>query len=208
MVNSRTLVKGHIRPVDINKVWFVDRLAARKISQRKLAGLMDMDASAVSLMLNGKRKMSAQEAGEVARLLGVTVEEVLRHAGIHVPVNVEKSVPVVGYVGSRMEIHHGRAKGPQTAEAPPGCGKGCHALRVQAPGFMEGWLAFYFPTEGVSLEAVGRLCVLKSVDDETGYLKLVGRGYEAGYHVVTSMRGGEPLHVRLESAAPVVWLKQ
>jgi hypothetical protein len=201
------MLKGSFPPA-VNKPWFVDRLAARHISQRKLAVMMDMDASAVSLMLNGKRKMSAQEASEVARLLGVTVEEVLRHAGIAVPVNTEKSVPVVGFVGSRMEIHFGRAKGPQTAVAPPDCAKGCHALRVQTPGFMEGWLAFYFPTEGVSLEAVGRLCVVRPVDEDTSYLKLVGRGYEAGYHVLTSMRGGEPLHVRLESAAPVVWLKQ
>jgi DNA-binding transcriptional regulator YdaS (Cro superfamily) len=192
----------------VNRVWFVDRLASRNISQRKLAGLMDMDASAVSLMLSGKRKMSAQEAGDVARLLGVTVDEVLRHAGIAVPVNVEKSVPVVGYVDDRMEVRFGRAKGPQTSVAPPDCGKGCQALRVQAAGMMEGWLVFYFPTEGVSLEAVGRLCVVKVVGEDAQRLKLVARGYEAGYHVLSSLRGGEPLHVRLESAAPVVWLKQ
>lgn len=201
-------MKGRSASADINTVWFVDRLAVRKISQRKLASLMDMDASAVSLMLNGKRKMSAQEAGEVARLLGVTVEEVMRHAGIAVPVDTEKSVPVVGYVGDRMEVRFGRPKGPQTAVAPPECSKGCQALRVHAHGFMEGWLVFYFPTGGVSLEAVGRLCVVQPVDEGVSYLKMVGRGYDAGWHLLSGPGGGEPQHVRLESAAPVVWMKQ
>jgi hypothetical protein len=192
----------------VDKAWFADRLAMRKISQRKLAGMMDMDASAMSLMLSGKRKMSAQEAGEVAKLLGVSVEEVMRHAGIAVAVNVEKSVPVVGYVNDRMEVRMGRPKGPLTAAMPPECGKGCQALRIQTGAFFDGWLVFYQPNEGISLEAVGRLCIVRAVDEERGQLKFVSRGYEPGWHVLTSLRGGEPVHARLESAAPVAWLRQ
>ena len=194
--------------VRVDKAWFADRLAMRKISQRKLAGMMDMDASAMSLMLSGKRKMSAAEAGDVAKLLGVSVEEVMRHAGIAIAVNVEKSVPVVGYVNERMEVRMGRAKGPLTAAAPPDCGKGCQALRMQTGAWMDGWLVFYQPNAGVSLEAVGRLCVVRVVDEDRPLLKLVGRGYEPGWHVLSSLRGGEPRHARLESAAPIAWLRQ
>ena len=42
---------------------------------------MNLDPAAVSLMLRGKRKMSASEAGEIAKLLGVAVDEVLMRAG-------------------------------------------------------------------------------------------------------------------------------
>lgn len=213
MSNRRTADAGTSRiPPKItgvvNKAWFIRLLDERQISQRALARSMDMDASAVNLMLNGKRRMSAAEAGEVARLLGVAIEEVLRHAGVDVPVNVEKSVPVVGWVNDQMEARYGRPKGPQTAVAPPDCPKGCQALRVQARGFMDGWLVFFFPTEGISLEAVGRLCLAQAADSDTKRLAIVGRGYEAGYHTLTSPRGGEPHHVRLRSASPVLWMRQ
>lgn len=62
--------------------WFQTRLADRKLSQRSLAKVLGLDPAAVSLMLRGKRKMTAEEAVEVSRVLGVDVEEVLRHAGI------------------------------------------------------------------------------------------------------------------------------
>lgn len=191
----------------INKRWFDGQLAAREISQRKLAKMMDMDPSALSLMLSGKRKMTAAEASDVARLLGVSVEEVLRHAGIGVPSNMEKSVPVVGYIGERGLVRLGRVKGPQTAIAPPEC-KGCHALRVQNAGIMEGWLLFYRPADGVSLESVGRLCIVQLVEDDHQYALFVARGYEAGYYVLSDGQSGETQHVRLEKSAPVLWMKQ
>lgn len=68
--------------VSVDTRWFQNRLADRRISQRKLATVLNLDPSAVSLMLRGKRQMSAAEAAEVSRVLDVDVEEVLRHAGI------------------------------------------------------------------------------------------------------------------------------
>ena len=161
-------------------------------------------------MLSGKRKMSAAEASDVARLLGVPVDEVMRHAGIAVPANTERSVPVTGWVDDRGHVHFGRARGPQTAVAPPDVGSGCQALRVQGAGAMEGWLVFYRPSDGVSLEAAGRLCVVRAVGEAVAYLKRVERGYESGWHVLhgLGLRGGEPQHVQLESAAPILWMKQ
>lgn len=61
--------------------WFVERLADCRMSQRGLARLMNLDPSAVSLMLRGKRRMTASEAAEIARFLGVPPEEVLLRAG-------------------------------------------------------------------------------------------------------------------------------
>lgn len=65
--------------IDTN--WFRSRLADRRLSQRQLAKLLDLDPAAVSLMLRGKRKMSAAEASEIAVQLGVSVQEVLVRAG-------------------------------------------------------------------------------------------------------------------------------
>lgn len=65
----------------VDRRWFQDRLADKRLSQRKLARHLHIDPAAVSLMLRGKRKMTAAEAAEVARLLGVSVDEVVLRAG-------------------------------------------------------------------------------------------------------------------------------
>lgn len=62
--------------------WFQNRLADQRLSQRKLAGMMGIDPSAVTLMFKGKRAMSAAEAATIARVIGVGVDEVLSRAGI------------------------------------------------------------------------------------------------------------------------------
>jgi len=64
--------------------WFQDRLADKRLSQRQLAARMNLDPAAVSLMLRGRRKMSAAEAAEIARYLGVEVDDVLHHAGVQI----------------------------------------------------------------------------------------------------------------------------
>lgn len=62
--------------------WFQTRLADARLSQRKLARHLGVDPAAVSLMFRGKRKISAAEAGDIARFLGVSVTEVLLRAGV------------------------------------------------------------------------------------------------------------------------------
>lgn len=67
---------------DVDIGWFQGQLADRGLSQRKLAAYMGLDPGAVSLMLHGKRRMSADEVAAIARLLGVDPAEVLMHAGV------------------------------------------------------------------------------------------------------------------------------
>lgn len=69
----------------IDTRWFQDRLADKRLSQRKLASMMNLDPAAVSLMIRGKRKMSAAEAAEIAKFLGVEASEVLVKAGADAP---------------------------------------------------------------------------------------------------------------------------
>lgn len=66
----------------VNTRWFQNGLADVRVSQRKLAKMMGVDPSAVTLMLKGRRAMSASEAALIAKVLGVSVDDVLREAGI------------------------------------------------------------------------------------------------------------------------------
>ena len=65
----------------VDTKWFQGKLLDKGISQRKLAARLGLDPAAVSLMFRGRRKMTVVEAKEIARALGVAVQEVLAHFG-------------------------------------------------------------------------------------------------------------------------------
>ena len=67
---------------DIDRQWFLNRLQSKQRSARGLARHLEVDASAVSRMLSGKRKMKMNEANAIADFLSAPVEEVLKHAGV------------------------------------------------------------------------------------------------------------------------------
>ncbi|MGK9050573.1 helix-turn-helix domain-containing protein [Neorhizobium petrolearium] len=63
----------------IDSDWFYGKLAERGASLRDLARFMALDPSAVSRMLKGERKMSAEEQDQISAFLGVGLEEVATH---------------------------------------------------------------------------------------------------------------------------------
>ncbi|MCV3764659.1 helix-turn-helix transcriptional regulator [Rhizobium sp. TRM95796] len=63
----------------IDTAWFHQQLEKRGSSVRGLARHLGLDASAVSRMLNGERKMSADEQDRIAEFLSVSLEEVASH---------------------------------------------------------------------------------------------------------------------------------
>lgn len=67
---------------EIDGDWFHNQLDDRGQSLRALARHLGKDASAVSRTFSGKRRMTMEEAAEIAAFLGVPVTEVMHHAGI------------------------------------------------------------------------------------------------------------------------------
>lgn len=66
----------------IDTDWFHRQLERRNLSVRSLARFLGVDPSAVSRMLQGERKMSADEQDKIASYLGLSLEEVaLRRRG-------------------------------------------------------------------------------------------------------------------------------
>lgn len=195
-----------MQPSAINTSWFTSKLAELKISQNRLGELLGLDKGAVSLLLRGKRKMSVSEAGRIASIFSVPVDEVLRHAGV--TTTAAGRVKVTGWIDSSGEVHHGAAKGPRTVSAPPGVDERCEALRAQTNGPFDGWLMFYRPSREVSPDAVGRMCVVRVAGKEPLLVRVIGRGAEIGTFTVADWTGGEPVNAALESASPVLWMQQ
>jgi transcriptional regulator with XRE-family HTH domain len=64
--------------IDTN--WFTQKRLSKNLSQGALANLLGIHPSRMSRLLNGGLKMQISEARALARILGTSEEEVLRHA--------------------------------------------------------------------------------------------------------------------------------
>jgi len=65
----------------MNATWFQETLERAGMSQADLARHLGLAPSAISRMLKGERQMKLLEAVQIAGFLGISQDEVLRHAG-------------------------------------------------------------------------------------------------------------------------------
>jgi phage repressor protein C with HTH and peptisase S24 domain len=65
----------------MNATWFQETLERAGVSQADLARHLGLAPSAISRVLKGERQMKLLEAVQIAAFLGVSQDEVLRHAG-------------------------------------------------------------------------------------------------------------------------------
>jgi transcriptional regulator with XRE-family HTH domain len=193
----------------VNTRWFQDQLADRRLSQRKLAKMMNLDPSAVSLMLRGLRVISADEAADMARILGLPLPDVLSQIGVDLPRETGVDmVQIVGWVDDNNRIHPQTQAGPTAAPKPPGAVDGTVAVRHMTDGYRDGWLVYFCPIDYVMPEAMGRLSVVEYAKTGTTALRVLKHGYEPGLYRLFDPSGGEPETARITSASVVTWIKQ
>src|SRR5437588_10886626 len=65
---------------EMDTAWFLSQLERAGLSQADLARHLRLAPSAISRMLKGERQMKLLEAQQVAAFLGVSQDDVLRHA--------------------------------------------------------------------------------------------------------------------------------
>ena len=197
-------------PIDTR--WFQDLLADRRISQRGLAKKFGLDPAAVSLMFRGKRRMQMHEAADVARLLGVTLDDVLAHAGIRPPRSesdlFELTVPLVYWMDGQGEMHsiEPGERVEITAVLPENVVACQCRTAMSAIEHMDRWVLFFqAPTSaGVHPEAIGRYSVMRLQGGvmTAGYLR---PGYTRGTYAIHGPMN--LMNTTVEWAAPVVLIQ-
>lgn len=202
----------------VNTKYFKDLIADRHLSQRQLAARIRMangramDPAAMSLMLRGQRRMTIDEAAQIASALGVALDAVIENAGIKVDHRLDEahSVPVVGWADNAGVVHEGASRGPRHVVAPPVELDGVEAVRVQTTlgvlDALDGGTIYYHDTNRVPEEALGRWCVV-SMPNRGRAVRLIKRSYNRGVYTLVSVTGETTENVQLDSAAPVLWLK-
>lgn len=183
--------------------WFANRIADRGLSQRKLAKLMGLDPSALSLAFRGKRAVTVDEAAQIAVLLRSTTREVLEALGVQIsgvqPIKVAGILDANGTVNLVAEGLH------DTVEAPPGIPADALAIQARTREINDGWLYFVGAEHGPPEAAVGHLSLV-AVRDNGLKLAHVSRGYRRGAFNLT-VGQGDPQSYELAWATPVLWIK-
>jgi transcriptional regulator with XRE-family HTH domain len=187
----------------IDTKWFQNRVRDAEMSQARLAALLDIDKSALSLMLHGKREMKMTEATRLAEILALPLDQVLAHAGVEVRKG-PASLPLAGIVDANNEIRPRKGGRVDSHDALP---RECVAVRCEdRASTMDHWTFYYVPRASVTSEAIERLSVCQLASDAQR-LAIPSRGFEAGTYNLRAVNGVVLENQRLVAASPVLWIR-
>jgi transcriptional regulator with XRE-family HTH domain len=191
----------------MNTEWFRDRLKQQKISQRGLAKLLNIDPAAASLMLRAKRKMTTHEAHQIAQILGVPLNEIMRQAGIEVIDDVRR-VPITAYMDEHGSVSLMPARTHDTVVGPADCPIGTYAIQVRSPATIkDGWLVFVNPTQAPAADNIDKLCSTATAEGKQ-IVAVVRRGYRRDTHNLIMWPSMEVLaDCNVAWSSPVLWIK-
>jgi len=198
-----------------DKRWFQERLKALGKSQRGLAAHLGLDAARITEIFNKRRRVSYDEAVDIAEFLEVGLEEVVSRLGKTYAAPGRRRIPAIGYVGAGEVIYalddHELGAGFEEIEAPPGAGDSGFAVVVRgnsmAPRFKDGEYLGYSRELGFNPEhCYGHECVVQTRDGRK-LVKMVERGGRPGAFTLVSINASVPIEhdIELDWLAPVIW---
>lgn len=200
---------------DVNYRWFSERLREKRLTQRALAKLLEMDPSSLSLLLHGKRRMRVEQAAEIARFIGVPVADVMRHGGADVRENasasVVRTVPVVGWVDGDSKVTLDWSQRDQffevNADVPPSAVAIQWRTAQTAAGLYDGWMMVTLPpSEPDPTMMLGKLGMCGLKDGEGTLVRFVRKGYRPGRYNLLSMSAPPMNDVELAWFSPVLMI--
>lgn len=199
--------------------WFRDRIADRELNQTRVGEMLGLHRSDITKIFNETRRLSPQEAADLARILAVPYEEVLRRAGVKLPQEKTAMVPVIG-VADVAGVIDSHVDGPKKIARPSANFGDLSAIRIHAAHSpLDGWNAYFVPTSKIDPEAVGRMAVVaeraagrgRNAPSKPMYLGVLEREPGRGNWQVTPLGHGHEPHVvdrvAVDWAAPVIWIQ-
>lgn len=141
----------------VDTAWFVARLRSKRLSVRKIAILVGIDASSMSRVIRGRQPLRIEQATKVARLLEVSLYELLRRAGTEPPAE-GMTLPLVGSLNGALDITIG--KHPPVASMPIFEQSAVGLICDDSSSSFYGWIFAYVPAAAIQPSAIGRLSVV------------------------------------------------
>jgi transcriptional regulator with XRE-family HTH domain len=191
----------------MNTQWFRGRLTDKKLSQRRLAKMLEIDPAAVSLMFRGLRRMTPHEAHQISTILGVPLNEVMRNAGIEVTEDV-KRCPVAAHVDEHGVVTTMPPRTHDDVIGPADCPFGTFAIQVRShSSTKDGWLLFVTPAQLAPADNIDQLCLVATGDGRQ-ILAVVRRGYRRDTHNLIIWPSNEMIaDASITWTSTVLWIK-
>ncbi|MFU0504161.1 LexA family transcriptional regulator [Pseudaminobacter sp. NGMCC 1.201702] len=180
--------------MDRNQVarWLQTHMARKEVTQADLGDAIGLSQDKISKIIRGKRDLSAGEAAEIAKYLGV-------------PMPGENfTLDVIGYIGAGAEvrpINDGEPLQQIEVDFPVPQGSVAAIVRGDSmfPIFEDGDLVAYGGEPLAPEKAIGSTCVVQ-LSDGRMLIKRVRRGTQEGLYTLTSSNAPDIEDVPLDWA--------
>lgn len=189
--------------IPVDKEWFQSRIRDLGYSQRGFARKIGIHHSTLGLLITGRRRLTIPVAAAISSGLQIPIEIVMAKAAVTSSWRREGETKVVGLIkedGRVVRKEDGKAILPISSSGD------VEALRAVGKPPMAGWVFFYTPRNGIEIEAMGKLCLVETTEDNLWLGTLLTKTEEGQYRVAC-IDGRRTLTAFLHSASPVVWIK-
>lgn len=200
---------------NIDKDWFLAKLEENHRSVRGLARHMEIDPSAASRMLSGERRMKMDEASSIAQFLGVTVKEVLSHAGVAIDLDGQPTrILLAAIVNEQNKVVRLKEPRPlpqsvidRAQAAVAGMGN-CKIIAAQVRAltgpmaFCDDMVLLFKHTDTFDPAAIGTVSVVRLVSGEM-HVARVMTARKTGEATLLS-NTGKPYEAEIVTATPVI----
>ena len=193
--------------IEIDAEQFKRWMKAKDISLRRLAAEMRLDPSTMTYILKGKRAIKRHEYEEFARLLEVPIEDVLRAAGVPLPVAHTRQVPLTAHFdGESVTAVEPTERIPAPPDVPDNATAIlCRTARSPAEA-LDGWLLFTAPRAATNNQVLNCLCLVW-LTGGAQVLAYVKRGYRPQTFNLHPIAGAPLENVAIEFFAAVLWIR-
>lgn len=193
----------------MNRKFFENLMAEKKLSLRALAAKMGMSHTQLSLTFSGYRRLQLNEAAELARILGTSLEQVAIAAGVPINHKPATHTTVIGALRGNGTVTQNDGIAIERVAVPgslPGPVNAIQARTADSPlAWMDGWLFFISAkSEKPHAGLLGQFCYAK-IKGGPAVLATVRRGYAEGEYALSGPYTCE--RARIESATPVLLVK-
>jgi len=188
----------------IDTAWFKERMRHKRLSQVQLGALLDTDDSTIYRIVHGMRAIAVYEVVKLARIFGVSVYEIIKHAGAE-QMAEDLSLPIVGSVNSALDITLSDEHLPVTS---------IPVLEESAVGYTcddamslyYGWTFVSVPAMDIQPAAVGRLSVVTLANGKM-VIRFLKNGRRAGAFDLTSLNGPTLNNFVVAAASPILYIR-
>ncbi|MER9003291.1 helix-turn-helix domain-containing protein [Mesorhizobium sp. M0862] len=196
--------------------WFRRKLEEHRLSQSGLGRMLKIDKASMSLILGGKRKLKLSDAADMARILGVTVSEIMEHIGVRVdgikPSEAANSqlLPFAGWIDETAQVQPEPSKRKRMVDIGINVEPGSTAWQWRTPqtkmDILDGWIVVSGARREPDDRMIGRGCVVGTKSGEI-LLRTIRRGYTPGSHTLLGLGIPESAEAEVEWYAPILLMK-